>query len=163
MDPPTDRRIQTCILLSFYLLIQDSDVFFLAKLVCVILPLPHQVTQLPYEGDLPHLGAGFAHLAVSAAFCRVVGTVDGCLICVKPPTEDAICFLNGKLLHFVQSQAVCGHTAKLSDVFTGFLENSPIIFLRKCCPTGSRIIMHPLKKLQQDSEGILRVGGGLSD
>lgn len=88
---------------------------------------------------------------LSAAFCMVVGIADGCLICVKPPTEDAICFLNGKLLHFVQSQAVCGHTAKLSDVFTGFLENSPIIFLQKCCPRGSWIIMHPLRKLQQDS------------
>lgn len=52
-----------------------------------------EVIRLPTKEDLLHLGAGFACLTKPAAFNRVVGSVDY-QIHVKPPREDAACYLN---------------------------------------------------------------------
>lgn len=63
---------------------------------------------------------GFVHLAGSAAFNRVAGSIDGCHVCVKPPAQDADCYLNQKLGHSIQLQAMVEHTAKFIDVCVGY-------------------------------------------
>lgn len=76
-----------------------------------------QVIRVPPE-DLLHLGAGFTHLAGSTAVSRVVGSIDGCLVRVKPPTENAACYMNKK--HSVQFSFRLALTAQFIDVFIGF-------------------------------------------
>ncbi|TDG97605.1 hypothetical protein EPR50_G00228020 [Perca flavescens] len=113
------------------------------------LSLLPQVVRLPSEEDLPHVGAGFARLAGSAAFNRVVGSIDGCHVRVTPPIDDAACYLNRKIFYSVQFQAVCDHTAKFIDVFIGFpgsahdarvLKHSPLYYHQRYPPPGFCII-----------------------
>ncbi|KAK0142797.1 Protein ALP1-like [Merluccius polli] len=117
-----------------------------SKKVVALLP---QVIRLPAEGDLGRLGAGFSRLAGSAAFSRVVGSIDGCHVRVKPPKEDAACYLNRKLFYSIQFQAVVDHAARFLDVFIGFpgsahdsrvLKHSPIYFQQLYPPPGYSII-----------------------
>ncbi|KAK0142939.1 Protein ALP1-like [Merluccius polli] len=117
-----------------------------SRKVVALLP---QVIRLPAEGDLGRLGAGFSRLAGSAAFSRVVGSIDGCHMRVKPPKEDAACYLNRKLLYSVQFQAVVDNTARFLDVFIGFpvsaldsrvLKHSPIYYHQMYPPPGYCII-----------------------
>lgn len=114
--------------------------------VLALLPL---VVRLPSAEDLPYLGAGFARLAGSAAFNKVVGSIDGCHVRVKPPAQHAACYLNRKLFYSVQFQAVCDHTAKFIDIFVGFpgsahdarvLKHSPIYVQQKYPPPGYCIL-----------------------
>ncbi|XP_032363501.1 putative nuclease HARBI1 [Etheostoma spectabile] len=114
-----------------------------------VLSLLPQVVRHPTEEDFPHIGAGFAQLAGSAAFHRVVGSIYGCHVRVTPPAEDAACYLNRKIFHSVQFQAVCDHTAKFIDVFIGFpgsahdarvLKNSPLYYQHRYPPPGFCLI-----------------------
>ncbi|XP_034722167.1 protein ALP1-like, partial [Etheostoma cragini] len=107
------------------------------------------VVRLPTEDDLPEIGAGFARLAGSAAFHRVVGSIDGCHVRVTPPVEDAACYLNRNIFYSVQLQAVCDHTAKFIDVFVGFpgsahdarvLKHSPLYYQKRYPPPGFCLI-----------------------
>lgn len=60
-------------------------------------PLSHpQVIRVAPVEDLLHLSTGFTHLAGSTAVSRIVGSIDGCHVRVKPPTEDAEHCLNKK-------------------------------------------------------------------
>ena len=51
----------------------------------------------PTAEELVVIGAGFAHLAGMPVFSRVAGAIDGCHIRVKPPSQDAACYINRKL------------------------------------------------------------------
>ena len=95
------------------------------------------------------VGAGFARMAGSAAFNRVVGSIDGCHVRVKPPSQDADCYLNRKLFYSVQFQAVVDHTAKFIDVCVGYtgsvhdlrvLKNSPLYLEKQYPPPGYCLI-----------------------
>lgn len=124
------------------------------KVLCI---LP-QVIHFPSQEDLPHLCAGFARLAGSAVFRQVVGSVDGCHVCVKPPTEDTACYLNRKLFYSVQFQAVCDQKAKFMDVFIGIpgsVHDSMVLKLSTSgggchiCPGGHRLLHCPAPHLSQ--------------
>ena len=105
------------------------------KVVALLL----QVVRLPAEGDLGRLGAGFSRLAGSAAFSRVVGSIDGCHVRVKPPKDDAACYLNRKLFYSIQFQAVVDDRARFLNV-SRVLKHSPIYFQQMYPPPGYSII-----------------------
>ncbi len=95
------------------------------------------------------MGAGVTCLAGSAAFNKVIGSIDFCHDRVMPPRQDGACYLNRKLFHSVQFQAVCEHTTEFFDVLIGFpgsahdargLKHSPIYHQRKYPPPGFCII-----------------------
>nr|XP_061819615.1 uncharacterized protein LOC133608416 [Nerophis lumbriciformis] len=117
-----------------------------SKKIRALLP---RVVRLPAAEDLAALGAGFARLAGSAAFSRVVGSIGGCHVRVKPPMEKASGYLNPKLFHSLQFQAVCDHGAKFLDVFIGspgsahdtkVLKHSVIYKQQKYPPPGFCIV-----------------------
>uniref|UniRef100_A0A671WXN9 DDE Tnp4 domain-containing protein n=1 Tax=Sparus aurata TaxID=8175 RepID=A0A671WXN9_SPAAU len=108
-----------------------------------------QTVHHPKEEELVTVGAGFARMAGSAAFSRVVGSIDGCHVRVKPPANDADCYLNLKLFYSVQLQAVVDHTAKFIDVCVGYtgsvhdsrvLKNSPLYTEKQYPPPGYCLI-----------------------
>ena len=105
-----------------------------------IMALFSTVIHHPTAEELVVIGAGFAPLAGSPVFSRVAGAIDGCHIRVKPPSQDAACYINRKLFYSIQLQAVCDHTAKYIDVCVGFtgsvhdarvLRNSPLYYERQ--------------------------------
>ncbi|XP_056449927.1 uncharacterized protein LOC130385450 [Gadus chalcogrammus] len=108
-----------------------------------------QTVQHPTEEELVTVGAGFARMAGSAAFNRVVGSIDGCHVRVKPPSQDADCYLKRKLFYSVQLQAVVDHTAMFIDVCVGYtgsvhdsrvLKNSPLYLEKQYPPPGYCLI-----------------------
>ncbi|KAK7909409.1 hypothetical protein WMY93_014093 [Mugilogobius chulae] len=110
-----------------------------------ILHLRHRVIRLPSDDDLPEVAAGFQQLAGSAAFNKVVGSIDGCHVRIKPPSVNAQCYFNRKLFHSIQLQAVCDHSAKFIDILVGYpgsvhdsrvLKNSPLYTQRLYPPHG---------------------------
>ncbi|KAL0150458.1 hypothetical protein M9458_054275 [Cirrhinus mrigala] len=99
--------------------------------------------------DLEAVGAGFAHLARSPAFSRVVGAIDGCHIRMKPPANNSHCYYNRKLFHSIQLQAITDHHGKFFDVFVGYpgsvhdsrvLRNSPVYAGSLYPPPGKCIL-----------------------
>ncbi|KAF7653867.1 hypothetical protein LDENG_00077650, partial [Lucifuga dentata] len=74
-----------------------------------IIGLQKSVINYPLPDELPGIGVGFEGLAESATFYRLVGSIDGCHIRIKPPCSDAQCYLNRKLFLSVQMQAVFDH------------------------------------------------------
>lgn len=52
-------------------------------------------------------------------FPGVVGSIDGCHIEIKQPTNNAIDFYNGNERHSVVLQGVCDDTCIFTDVFIG--------------------------------------------
>lgn len=103
----------------------------------------------PSADQLQTIGAGFERLAGSAAFARVVGSIDGCHIRIKPPSADAQCYFNRKLFHSIQLQGVCDHQCKFLDIFVGYpgsvhdarvLKNSPIYVQKLYPPEGFQIL-----------------------
>ena len=89
----------------------------------------------PSAEDRLQLGAGFTWLAGSAAFRKVVGSID---VWVKPSAQHAACYLHIKFFYSVQFQAVCDH--KISGHFCGLsrsahntrmLKHSPIYLQQK--------------------------------
>ncbi|XP_059915796.1 uncharacterized protein LOC132463548 [Gadus macrocephalus] len=108
-----------------------------------------QTVNHPTEEELVTVGAGFARMAGSAAFNRVVGSIDGCHVRVKPPSQDADCYLNRKLFYSVQLQAVVDQTAKFIDLCVGYtgsvhdsrvLKNSPLYLEKQYPPPGYCLI-----------------------
>ncbi|XP_022520223.1 putative nuclease HARBI1 [Astyanax mexicanus] len=108
-----------------------------------------RVITLPTGDDLEVIGAGFAHLAGSPAFTVAVGAIDGCHIRIKPPSANAQCYLNRKLFHSVQLQAICDHQGKFLDIFVGYpgsvhdariLKNSPL-YKEALYPPAGRCIL----------------------
>uniref|UniRef100_A0A3B1ILG9 DDE Tnp4 domain-containing protein n=1 Tax=Astyanax mexicanus TaxID=7994 RepID=A0A3B1ILG9_ASTMX len=106
-----------------------------------------RVITLPTGDDLEVIGAGFAHLA--PAFTVAVGAIDGCHIRIKPPSANAQCYLNRKLFHSVQLQAICDHQGKFLDIFVGYpgsvhdariLKNSPL-YKEALYPPAGRCIL----------------------
>ncbi|KAJ8406857.1 hypothetical protein AAFF_G00297730 [Aldrovandia affinis] len=114
-----------------------------------LLKLKNRVIHFPSHADLENIGNGFAQLAGSPAFSRVVGSIDGCQVRVKPPSADAQCYLNRKLFYSVQLQAVCDHQGMFLDIFTGYpgsvhdtrvLKNSPLYTQQLYPPEGFCIL-----------------------
>ena len=108
-----------------------------------------QMVHHPTEAELVVVGAGFAQMAGSAPFNWVVGSIDGCHVRIKPPAQDADCYLNRKLFYSVQLQAVVDHTAKCIDVCVGYpgsvhdsrvLKNSPLYLEKQYPPPGYCLI-----------------------
>ncbi|XP_071378239.1 putative nuclease HARBI1 [Centroberyx affinis] len=114
-----------------------------------LLKIKNLVIHFPSHADLENIGNGFARLAGSPAFSRVVGSIDGCQIRIKPPSADAQCYLNRKLFHSVQLQAICDHNGMFMDIFTGYpgsvhdsrvLKNSPLYTQQLYPPEGFYIL-----------------------
>ncbi|RXN13240.1 nuclease HARBI1 [Labeo rohita] len=113
--------------------------------ICIL----KRVITIPTPDDLEEVGAGFAQLAGSPAFCTVAGAIDGCHIRIKAPASDAPCYFNRKLFHSVQLQAITDHKGKFIDIFVGYpgsvhdarvLKNSPVYTGRLYPPAGKCIL-----------------------
>ncbi|XP_037642394.1 uncharacterized protein LOC119497999 [Sebastes umbrosus] len=115
-----------------------------------ILALLHQIVHHHHRGGS---GCRRNRLCTSGRvgcfFNTGVGSIDGCHIRVKPPSDDATCYINRKLFYSIQLQAVCDHTAKFIDVCVGYtgsvhdarvLKNSPLYYEQKYPPPGFCII-----------------------
>ena len=114
-----------------------------------LLKLKNRVIHFPSRDELDTVGQGFARLANSQAFSRVVGSIDGCQIQVKPPSVDAQCYVNRKLFPSIQLQAVCDHQGMFIDIFVGYpgsvhdarvLKNSPLYTQQLYPPEGFSIL-----------------------
>ncbi|KAK0151005.1 hypothetical protein N1851_007881 [Merluccius polli] len=100
---------------------------------------PHQIEEV---------GAGFAQLAGSPAFCvAVLCAIDGCHIWIKPPAEDASCYFNRKLFTSIQLQAICDHRGKFIDVQHARLHN---LCLDNGASSGSTVWSLMRKMLKQE-------------
>lgn len=53
-----------------------------------------RVISFPCAMELHHIRDGFAQLAGSHAFSKVVGSIDGCQVQIKPPSRNQSCYLN---------------------------------------------------------------------
>lgn len=114
-----------------------------------IIKIKNRVIHFPPPDDLQHIGAGFARLAGSPAFARVVGSIDGCHVCIKPLGADAQDYFNRKLFHSIKLQAVCDHQCQFLDIFVGYpgsvhdsrvLKNSPLYVQSLYPPEGYCIL-----------------------
>uniref|UniRef100_A0A3P9JIT2 DDE Tnp4 domain-containing protein n=1 Tax=Oryzias latipes TaxID=8090 RepID=A0A3P9JIT2_ORYLA len=70
------------------------------------LQLMSRVIRLPSRAELPLVASRFEQLAGSAAFQKVVGSIEGCHIRIKAPKEDPASYFNRKLFYSIQMQAV---------------------------------------------------------
>ncbi len=95
------------------------------------------------------VGEVFALLVGSPAFSSAVGAIDGCHIHLKPPATTAQCYLNRKLFHSIQLQAITDHLGKFIDIFVGYpgsvhdarvLRNSPVYTGGLYPPAGKCIL-----------------------
>ncbi len=77
------------------------------KVSCKLLKILNKIIHLPSVAELEEIGNGFARLAGSLAFSRVVGSIDGCQVRIKPPSVHAQCYNNRKLFPSIQLQVVC--------------------------------------------------------
>ncbi|KAJ8014473.1 hypothetical protein DPEC_G00040600 [Dallia pectoralis] len=100
-----------------------------------VLSILKHLIAFPSADDLEAVGAGFAQLAGSPAFCVVAGAIDGCHVRIKPTASDVQCYYNRKLFNSVQLQAITDHQGKFLDIFVGYpgsvhdarvLKNSPV-------------------------------------
>ena len=114
-----------------------------------VIKLKNQIISFPPRDELHNIGAGFERLAGSAALAKVVGSIDGCHIRIKPKSADAQCYFNRKLFHSIQLQAVCDHQCKFLDIFVGYpgsvhdsrvLKNSPLFVNSLYPPEGYCIL-----------------------
>ena len=114
-----------------------------------ILTLRRRLIKFPQMEDLAGIAAGFQQLAGSASFQKVVGSIDGCHVRIKPPAEHAACYHNRKLFHSIQFQAVCDHRGRFMDIFAGYpgsvhdsrvLRNSPLYTEQLYPPAGFVIL-----------------------
>uniref|UniRef100_A0A8B9H2A1 DDE Tnp4 domain-containing protein n=1 Tax=Astyanax mexicanus TaxID=7994 RepID=A0A8B9H2A1_ASTMX len=111
--------------------------------------LIRRVITLPTGEELAMIGAGFAHLAGSPSFMVAVGAIDGCHIRIKHPSTNAQCYLNRKLFHSIQLQAICDQKGTFLDIFVGYpglvhdarvLKNRPI-YKEALYPPAGRCIL----------------------
>lgn len=114
-----------------------------------IVRILRRVIAFPTGDDLVAVGEGFAQLAGSPAFSSAVGAIDGCHIRIKPPAATAQCYLNRKLFHSIQLQAITDHRGKFIDIFVGYpgsvhdarvLRNSPVFTGSLYPPAGKCIL-----------------------
>lgn len=131
--------------------VPKTTVFDIIHRMCdTILSHLSKVIHFPPLAQCAEVGHGFQQLANSPAFNHCVGAIDGCHIRIKAPRgphpED---FLNRKLFHSVQLQAICDSTGKFLDVFVGYpgsvhdtrvLRNSPV-FVSGCYPPAGYFIV----------------------
>ncbi len=75
-----------------------------------LLKITNQIICFPSLAKQEDVGNRFTCLAGSPAFSKVVGCIDSCQICVKPPSVDAQCYMNWKLFPSIQLHAVCDST-----------------------------------------------------
>ncbi|KAG9278155.1 putative nuclease HARBI1 [Astyanax mexicanus] len=78
-----------------------------------------RVVHFPSPEELEAIGAGFCRLAGSPAFHHVVGSIDGSHIRIKPPGEFKEDYFNRKLFYSIQLQAICDHSGRFLNVFSG--------------------------------------------
>lgn len=83
-----------------------------------VIRLTNRVISFPTADKLRSISAG--RLAESAAFTRVVGSIDGCGIRIKPPSEDSHCCFSRKLFNASQMQAMRDHQCRFLDIFVGY-------------------------------------------
>ncbi|XP_075317452.1 zinc finger protein 280C isoform X1 [Odontesthes bonariensis] len=114
-----------------------------------VMQLKKSMICLPSQNGLKEAAAGFESLAGSAAFSRVVGSIDGCHVKIKLPVDDARFYLNKESFHSIQIQGVCDHQCQFLDIFAGFpgsvrdakvLQNSSLYEQRLYPPTGYCIL-----------------------
>lgn len=67
---------------------------------------------------LKTIAAGFQHLVGSPAPAKVVGSIDGCHLRIKPSGAAAECYFNKKLFYSIKLQALCGHQCLFVDICT---------------------------------------------
>ncbi|XP_029964615.1 putative nuclease HARBI1 [Salarias fasciatus] len=110
-----------------------------------ILSIRRRLISFPPAEELEDISTGFQQLGGCASFQRVVGAIDGCHVRITPPAEHAECYLNRKLFHSVQFQAVTDHQGRFLDIFVGYpgsvhdsrvLRNSPIYMEQLYPPAG---------------------------
>ncbi|CAJ1081206.1 putative nuclease HARBI1 isoform X1 [Xyrichtys novacula] len=101
--------------------------------------------RLPDPDQLEDIAAGFSRLGGNPALRSVVGAIDGCHVRMKPPAAHQLDFLNHKLFHSIQLQAICDHQGRFIDLFVGFpgsvhdprvLWNSPVYNRQLYPPEG---------------------------
>uniref|UniRef100_A0A3Q3F1G4 DDE Tnp4 domain-containing protein n=1 Tax=Labrus bergylta TaxID=56723 RepID=A0A3Q3F1G4_9LABR len=85
-----------------------------------VLAIVKRVIRFPTAAEMDRVGAGFARLAGSAVFARVAGSIDGCHVRVVAPAAHEQAYLNRRLFHSIQFQAICDHRGKFLDVFVGY-------------------------------------------
>uniref|UniRef100_A0A3Q3FGZ5 DDE Tnp4 domain-containing protein n=1 Tax=Labrus bergylta TaxID=56723 RepID=A0A3Q3FGZ5_9LABR len=85
-----------------------------------VLAIVKRVIRFPTAAEMDGVGAGFARLAGSAVFARVAGSIDGCHVRVVAPAAHEQAYLNRRLFHSIQFQAICDHRGKFLDVFVGY-------------------------------------------
>lgn len=114
-----------------------------------VLRLKERIISFPHAMELDTIGDGFAQLAHSPAFSKVVGSIDGCQVRIKPPSQNQACYLNRKLFFSIQLQAVCNHKELFLDICVGYpgsvhnarvYRNSPI-FADKLYPPQGYLIL----------------------
>ncbi len=114
-----------------------------------IISILRTVIAFPTGYDLVAVGECFGQLAGSPAFSSGVCAIDGCHIRLKPPATTAQCYLNRKLFHSIQLQAITDHRGKFIDIFVGYpgsvhdvrmLRNSPVYTGGLYSPTGKCIL-----------------------
>ncbi|XP_059188162.1 uncharacterized protein LOC131970756 [Centropristis striata] len=131
--------------------VPKTTVFDIIHRMCAaILSLLRKVVHFPSVAQCAEVGRGFQHLANIAAFSHCVGAIDGCHIRIKAPHgPHAQDYLNRKLFHSVQLQAICDSTGKFLDIFVGYpgsvhdtrvLRNSPV-FVSGCYPPPGHFIV----------------------
>lgn len=113
------------------------------------LALRRRLIRFPPLDDLTEVSGHFQQLSGSAFFRKVVGSIDGCHIRIKPPRENSECYFNRKLFYSIQLQAVSDHQGRFLDIFVGYpgsvhdsrvLRNSPLYNERLYPPNGFAII-----------------------
>ncbi|XP_060909611.1 putative nuclease HARBI1 [Labrus mixtus] len=85
-----------------------------------VLAIVKRVIRFPTAAEMDGVGAGFARLAGSAVFARVAGSIDGCHVRVVAPAAHEQAYLNCRLFHSIQFQAICDRRGKFLDVFVGY-------------------------------------------
>ncbi|XP_035465455.2 protein ALP1-like [Scophthalmus maximus] len=114
-----------------------------------IISLKNRVIYFPPQEELERISTGFERLAGSAAFTRVVGSIDGGHIRIKPLSADVQCYFNRKLFQSIQMQAMCDHQCQFLDVFIGYrgsvhdarvLKNTPV-YVRSLYPPEGYCIL----------------------
>ena len=102
--------------------------------------------------DLGAVTRGFAGLARHRAFSKAAGAIDGCHVCIKPPSgPDGHCYRNRKLFSSIVLQAVCDHQGRFIDTYVGWpgsvhdsrvLQHSPL-YSRSLHPCRRRVPVPP--------------------
>lgn len=80
-----------------------------------IMGILRRVICFPTRDDLE--AVGFAQLAGSQAFTKVVGAIDGCRVLIKPPANNSNYYYNRKQFYSIVLQAIADHQGKFLDVF----------------------------------------------